>query len=293
MTKLLHYTIAFLLLLSTSCIDNEALRGRLTLTLTDAPVDNSSISKVNIAIRKVDLLPAGSERWQTIKSFEEPRVVNLLEFTQGELYDLTEQYLTANDYEKIRLELNIATVSNGLIVFPQSTIQFTDGTSETLFVDGPDNYVVADVNFFIAAGQITFLTLDFDMRKSIVLTAEGYKLRPSMRAANTISSGAIEGYFKDFANFSRVTAFAYKTGDFNNTETTGDIPFLNAVTSTMVRSSVSGQFKLSFLPAGTYDIVFAELNPDGTINEVLGLFADVEVASAETKTISVFEIDLQ
>jgi len=283
--RFIHSLVFFFgfIVLAVACIDSEALRGKISVSLTDAPIDNDDIRKVNIAIRRVEVLPEGSTSWQTIKSFEEPRVVNLLEFTQGDLYNLTEQFLSPGDYEGIRLELNIANVSNGLTVFPQSNIVFADGTQETLFVDGTtSNYVETMVHFSITTNQTTFLVLDFDMRKSIVVVDGEYKLRPFMRVTNQLTSGDIDGQFRDFVAFTKVAVYAYKSGTLTLAETNGAEPFSNAVSGSIVRNSIGGRFYIAFLPADTYDLLFVHLNEDGSVNEVLGKQKDVVVISRET-----------
>jgi hypothetical protein len=283
----------FLSLLTTSCIDNEALRGRITLNITDAPVDNTNIEKVNIAIRQIDILPANSQNWTVLKSFEEPRVINLLEYTQGEVFDLTEQYLSSSEYKSIRIELNVALEDNGLTVFPENTIEFTNGNIETLFIEGQNNYAQIDADFQVDAGQITFLTIDFDLRKSLIETPQGYRLKPFIRLLQTRSCGAIEGYFRDFANKPRVTVFAYKAGTFNASEITSDIPFFNAETSDRIRTDVTGKFFTAFLPEGNYDLIFVDLLSNGEVNEVLGKLENISVKALQTNQIqSVFTADL-
>lgn len=270
------------ILLTTSCIDNEALRGRIILTLTDAPIDAANIKKVNIAINRVDVLRKGEQAWQTIKSFEDPRTVDLLEYTQGEFYDLTEQYLTPGEYSGIRLQLNLANVDNGLTVFPQSNLVFTNGTQETLFVeDGGSNYVEVMRDFQIVTNQTTFLTLDFDVRKSIVIADQEYKLRPFMRVIETNTAGGIDGQFRDFANYDKVLAFAYASGTFAMSETQGEQAFTNAVSAAVVKNTLGGRFYISFLPKGTYDLIFADLKADGSMNSILGKIAGVTVDSQE------------
>lgn len=283
----------FLALVS-SCVDNEALRGRISLTLTDAPTDASIIREVNVAISGIEVLPKGSQKWQTIKSFDEPLTLNLLEFTQGKFYDLTEQYLTPGEYEGLRLELNIANVANGLTVFPQSNLVFTNGSQETLFVvNGGTNYVEIKSNFEVSTNQTTFLTIDFDVRKSVIHTAQGYRLRPVIRLVGMNTAGGINGLFRDFANFNKVVVFAYSAGSYQTSESLGDEPFSNAITSTSVRNSVSGQFYLAYLPEGTYELVYVFLNADGSVKELLGIQKNIIVGRGEDTNIAILTSDLE
>ncbi|MFN4946036.1 MAG: DUF4382 domain-containing protein [Chryseotalea sp.] len=291
--KWLFVFFLFSVLLPSSCIDNEALRGRITLALTDAPADNTSIKKVNIAIRQIGILPENSQNWVVLKSFEEPRVINLLEYTQGEVFDLTEQYLGSSEYKSIRLELNVALEDNGLTVFPENSIEFTNGNSETLFIEGQDNYAQTDAAFEVNAGEITFLTIDFDLRKSLIETPDGYRLKPFIRLVNTRGCGAIEGYFRNSSVKPRVAVYAYKAGTYAATEATTDIPFFNAETSDRVKTNETGKFITSFLPEGKYDLIFVELNSNGTVKEVLGKLESIDVNALETNQIqSVFLDDL-
>lgn len=284
-TSIVTPTILLLLLflVSGACLDNEALRGRLTIDLTDAPSDASTIKEVNIAIRGVEVLKKGSESWQVIKSFEEPKTINILSFTNGEVYDLTEQYLNPGDYEGIRLELNLANVDNGLTVFPQSNIVFTNGIQEVLFVQaGNDSYVENRNAFKITTNQTTFLTLDFDVRKSLIYANGSYSLDPTMRIVETESCGTIDGQFRDFADHPKSIVLAYAPGSFNAAEINSDRAFANAVTSAKVNANVSGRFTLAFLSQGKYDLVFAALNSDGSLKDVLGIMPNVTVTAGET-----------
>lgn len=278
MSRSLHYLAWLTFAMFFSCVDNEALRGRITLTLTDAPVDASHIKEVNVSIIRIEVLREGSQAWQAIKSFEDPITINMLEYTQGEYYDLTEQYLTPGTYKGLRLQLNIANVDNGLTVFPQSNLVFTNGTQETLFVeDGGSNYVEVMREFEIVTNQTTFLTLDFDVRKSIVMVDGEYKLRPSMRVVDTQVAGAIGGQFRDFADYSKVTVYAYENGVFNIGEAEGEQPFSKAISSVRVENNKGGNFTISFLPSGTYELVFAHLKEDGSLASVLGTLDGVSV----------------
>lgn len=282
MNRLFSITLCLTLLILSSCVDNEALRGRITLTLTDAPTDADNIKEVNISINRIEVLMEGNQAWQAIKSFEDPITINLLEYTQGEYYDLTEQYLTPGKYKGLRLQLNIANVDNGLTVFPQSNLVFSNGTQETLFVeDGEDNYVEVMREFEIVTNQTTFLTLDFDARKSVILVTGEYKLRPSMRVVDTPTAGGIDGQFRDFADYTKVVVYAYENGTFNAGETGGEQPFNKAISSARVENNRGGSYAISFLPAGTYDLVYVQLKDDGSVDTVLGTLADVEVVALE------------
>ena len=272
------FLLSFLLL--NSCADNEALRGRITLTLTDAPADADNIKEVNISITSIDVITEGSQSWQTIKSFEDPLTIDLLQYTEGEYYDLTEQYLSPGKYKGLRLQLNIANIDNGLTVFPQSNLVFSNGTQETLFVeDGGSNFIEVMRAFEIVTNQTTFLTLDFDVRKSIILVNGEYKLRPSMRMVDTRSAGAIEGQFRDFGDYPKVVTYAYEAGDFNAGEVNGAQPFINSVSAARIQNSTGGSFNISFLPAGNYDLIFVDLKADGSVNTVLGKLGTIAVES--------------
>jgi hypothetical protein len=187
----------------------------------------------------------------------------------------------------------MALEDNGLTVFPENSIEFTNGAIETLFIEGPNNYAQTDAEFEVNAGEITFLTIDFDLRKSLILTPQGYKLKPVIRLLQTRSCGFIEGFFSDFANKPRVTVFAYKAGTYTATEATSDIPFLNAETSDRIKTNETGKFFTSFLPEGSYDLIFVDLNTNGTVKEVLGKLENIQVTALETTQLQlVFANDL-
>ncbi len=49
----------------------------------------------------------------------------------------------------------------------------------------------------------------------------------------------------------------------------------------VVKNTIGGRFYISFLPKGTYDLIFADLKNDGSINSVLGKITGVTVESLE------------
>jgi hypothetical protein len=68
---------------------------------------------------------------------------------------------------------------------------------------------------------------------------------------------------------------------FSNSETIGEQAFANAVSSALVRNSVGGRFYISFLPAGSHDLIFVALNQDGSLQEVLGIRRGVSVLARQ------------
>lgn len=135
----------------------------------------------------------------------------------------------------------------------------TDGTEEILPV--PHEYdgglsVLAD--FTPIEGDGIQVTLDFDLRKSVVLNETGtLELQPTFRAVNERDARTLEG---EAAQAGEVVC-VYPKGAKKNT----DDSCWDAVTSAVV--GADGKFVVSFLPPGEYELRM--FSPE------LGTYADV------------------
>lgn len=130
-----------------------------------------------------------------------------------------------------------------------------------------------------STGSIT-LTVDFDVRKSLVYTSGEYRMKPALRAVAEGEAGAIAGELAE-----GYAVYAYKDGSYDAEaeEADGDadgILFENSVTGATPHD-VSGVFRymLAFLEPGTYDLVVLNL---GTAAVDSSTYADIAVESGAT-----------
>jgi len=162
--------------------------GRLSLAIGDAPVDGAT--EVVIVFTGIELHANGETR--TI-DFTEPREIDLLAFQNGATVNLLENAVVdAGEYQWMRLKVIAEpNLSDG------SYILFESGEQFPLYVpSGSESGLKINRPFRIAAGGITRLVADFDLRKSILAPpgqAPNYLLKPVLRLMDQLVIGDIAG----------------------------------------------------------------------------------------------------
>jgi len=292
----LSLAMVIIVLMAVGCTSSSECEetGTLVLNLTDAPVDGADIYGVYIAINKIEVNKSTGDNanWETIKTFDEPEVYNLLDLTGGEIAQLGEFELTAGQYNQIRFILNIQEQGQGPPANPGCYVQFDneEGPTEPLFVPsgGQTGYKAVGA-FEVPFNGETEVTIDFDLRKALHVTGEGqnqrYILKPTLRLVVDSQAGNIDGTITLDANgYTDIVVFAYEDGEWNTSEADepaeGESRFPNAVTSDRMDDD-DNSYILAYLAYGTYDLVVAGYNGD-TFHEVLGTVSDVVLDSNHT-----------
>jgi len=162
--------------------------GRLTLRIGDAPVDGAT--EVVLVFTGVVLHGAGGTR--SIE-FPEPREIDLLAYQNGATVDLLEGVeVEAGNYQWMRLEVIAEENRND-----GSYILFENGEQYPLYVpSGAQTGLKLNRAFTVAAGGITRLVADFDLRKSIIQPpgqSPNYMLKPVLRLMDELEVGSITG----------------------------------------------------------------------------------------------------
>ena len=175
-------------LITLSGCKTEEERSKLSVAITDAPVD--SATAVYVEFTGVELKPAEGAVIQF--DFDTPRKINLLALQDGrhELL-LDNEEIDAGTYNWMRLKVNAQQFVT------DSYIEFEDGTMSSLYVpSGSQSGLKLVRGFDVAVGQSTNFTIDFDLRKSIVNPASSqvdYKLKPALRIVDNTQVGEIQG----------------------------------------------------------------------------------------------------
>jgi hypothetical protein len=218
-------------------------------SLTDAP-DTGDLTHVMITVSEIKVnesSSAGEEGsgWRTL-ALVPPVEYDLLTLTNGVVAGMGELEIAGgSQINQIRFKIDKAQVSSD------------DGTTFTNLTVPSGSVRIVNSFQVPLSGEIG-ITLDFDVRKSLVLTGAGvYILKPAIRAIVDNEAGWITGTAPAGA-----FVYLYADGDYEegveptaSTTTAGvESPaFPNAYTSTV--ANAEGNFKLSFLDPGTYDIV--------------------------------------
>jgi hypothetical protein len=188
----------------------------------------------------------------------------------------------------------------------------TDPVQEPLFVPsaGQSGYKAQvqgeDGSFTVPANGEVAITADFDVRQALVKTGgpnspnQRYILKPVLHLIVEDQAGSIEGSITNEAGADSLAVFAYEDGDFTSDEAADpgeeESRFQNAVTSAAATDTNGDgeldSYILPFLAEGTYDLVVAQYESDGTYVTGSGDAVDAEdiaVSAGETTTVDLTE----
>jgi len=275
--------LALSVLLFTGCTEDEAARGTLRLSITDAPLDNSDIVAVNLAIKRVDV--NGPSGWEVLETYENTIDVNLLDYQAGNSLLLTEETLEAGRYSEIRLVLDIAEKEGGDAANRGTYLEYIDGSREPLFVpSGESSGYKVKGDFDIPAGGVTGLTVDFDARRAVVEAGNSgkYILKPVTRLVEDEDVALINGSTSTETDLGLVRIFAYRDGTFTEDELVAEpesVEFPNAITSDTINPD--GTFTLAFMDSGVYDLVVVRYDEENDPPTIITIVEGVELAPGE------------
>lgn len=170
--------------------DSSAGSGQFSLAVTDAPIDTAN--HVFVSFSGVSIQSADGELIEF--EFDEPRTIDLLAL-QGSASEslVTDETVPSGEYEWIRLHVN---ADHDDVM--DSYIELNDGTQHELRVpSGAQTGLKLVSGFDVPVGGSADFTIDFDLRKSIVMppgqAAVGAMLKPALRLIDNSSSGSIAG----------------------------------------------------------------------------------------------------
>lgn len=180
---LLLVTVILSLVAAAGCSSDEVTSsstGRVNLLLTDAPLDLSTVSAVNVTLTEVLLYARDPENPDDggVKmrlTAGEGTALNLLDFQNGNTVTVAALDVPVGDYKKVRLGIASADLHRDDDDDPA-----TPDLVEPIFI--PSAKVDVPVGFTVSGGETVDVTLDFDAELSVqVNTTNGthpYILRP-------------------------------------------------------------------------------------------------------------------
>lgn len=269
----------------TQCSDDEnnATSGKLSMSITDAPIDDENVASVILTFQKIEV-HSESEGWITLEQFDEPVSIDLLAYQNGESYFLTEEVIPAGDYNQIRLVLDMEQTGTYIL--------YDDGSKQQLKVpSGSQSGYKINGDFTVPAGGVVNLTLDWDLRRAIVKAGNSglYILKPTVRVIVNEDAAMIRGTVVDNIGLEQIAVFAYTDDTFADSEyvgvAEGETMFPNAVTSAMVNDQDA--FTLAFLNSGIYDLYFVEYDIDGNFVRLAGSEHDIVLDAGEIENVEV------
>ncbi len=240
-------------------------RGQLSLAITDAPVDGAEA--LHITFTGVELHHAHGERY-TI-DFTPAKRIDLLTLQGGRFdYLLEEQSITAGNYQSLRLKLATDTNDTAL-----SAITLSDGSTYPLHLSRDmAQGLTLKGGFNIPEGENTTLTIDFDLRRSVLEPDPGfisggdepYRLRPVLRLIDNDNAAALSGAMEATLTSSCASPAVYLYRHHNVTpydlaNESDPLLSLNLITSTPIRyngATSTHEYSIGFISAGDYTIAY-------------------------------------
>jgi hypothetical protein len=236
--------------------------GSVKVSVMDAPA--CGFDEVNVTISKVRVHQSATAAdtdggWTDI--VVPAHQINLLSLTNGVMEVLGTAPLAAGHYTQVRLVLD-ANTGNNMV----NNVVPTGGTKQNLDTPSAVQSGIKLIGAFdVAAGQQADVMLDFDACKSIVTKGNGkYALKPVVKMIPVLLNG-IGGVISPTMLANHVMISAQQNG---------------VVIGSTVPAATTGDFFVSHLPAGNYDLV---ITADGSAASVIGA---VPVAATGTTAVS-------
>ena len=300
LASLLFATAALL----TGCggADSDTGTGKLTLSITDAAVDNAE--HVYVQFHGIELQGAGTRtvlyycqdaadasktvvRNAACTTAAAPKKIDLLALNSGLSDTLLNEYvLPAGAYNWIRLMVDTDAVLDSYIVV-------MGGASHELTIpSGSESGLKLNRGFVVPNNGSADFTIDFDLRKSIHLTGTGeYKLRPTLRLADNTLAGSIAGSVAASIIPSGCSPAVYVFAGSGTTPDDIDGIAPDPVTTASVKlNSISGEYRYTaaFLEAGNYTVAYTcqALDDDPTVDDAL-TFSGTSNATVTAKTTAI------
>lgn len=236
--------------------------------LTDAPIDESVVTAVNVTVSSVSVnesadgaIADGDGSWKTV-AIDPAVTVNLLDLQNGLAEELGALVITGGtQINQIRLGVDAVEIMEGAV-------------ARTATMPSATGLKIVNAFQIPLSGAVT-ITIDFDVRKSIVSNAGGYLVKPVLRAVIDNEAGKITGSVPAGVT----TVYAYEDDSYTTGEAVANadgLKYTSAYTSATVITAGS-TYTLAFLDAGTYDLYGVDAT--GT---VVAQLADVAVIADAT-----------
>jgi hypothetical protein len=265
--------------------------GRLTLSVTDAPVDGATA--VVVRFTGVELKPAGGNAFSV--TLDPAQTIDLLALAGGSSRALlSEHAVPAGRYEWVRLMVDAqANV-------PTSYIDLSTGERFPLFVpSGSESGLKLIRGFTVAAGSVSNFTIDFDLRKSVIAPpgqAPNYLLKPVLRIVDNLQVGTIAGTVAAALVPAGCAPYVYFfsgagiTPDDLDAAPSPDVDPLISVPVILDATSGEYRFRAAFVEVGDYTATFTcngDLDtPEGEETLVFASTHTLTVSANQTATIN-------
>lgn len=279
--------------------------GKLSISVTDAPVDNAS--HVVVEFTGVTLQPETGGRLEfDFDPNDPPRQIDLLALNGGGSETILDGVrVPAGRYDWIRLKVNAeCDTMDSYIEIPGDI-----NSPYSLYVpSGSESGLKLNHGFDMPAGGSASFTIDFDLRRSVNnpqgqgRCSGNYKLKPVLRIVDNTDVGSISGsvaagFIEDASCTGDNSVYVFEGGDVTPDDVDGIAP--DPVTTAIVSFNDARQeyvYKAAFLSPGSYTIAFTcqagnddpERDESATANPIVFTGTDNASVAAGTETIHNF-----
>jgi len=264
--------------------------GTISIGITDAAVD--SAQEVWVQFTGVTLQPSNGDAVEFI--FNNAKNIDLLSL-QGTLSTdlIDDEVILPGNYDWVRLHVN-ANYDSIL----DSYIRLDDGSTHELNIpSGSQTGLKINTSFELLATEELNLMIDFDLRKSVVLSAGTYKLSPTLRMVNLDNTnsvtGTIDSSLLTAANCSDAdpvtgnSVYIFEGNDVVADDMDNQNPEpLSSARVELNSSTGNYEYIIGFVPSGNYTVAFtcqADLDdPNSNDNIIFSLTENVTVVAEES-----------
>jgi hypothetical protein len=242
-----------------------ATAGTLSVALTDAPA--CGFDQVNVTVNKVRVNKSATASdtdagWVDV-TLSPAKKINLLTLSNGVLDTLGQTSLDAGHYTQIRLVLDSNANGTANTVVPT-------GTTTEKALDTPSavqSGIKLNGEFDVAAGQKSDIVIDFDACKSVVTKGNGaYALKPVVKMVPAPING-IDGFVATSLLGSHVLVSAQQSGK---------------IISSTAPNATTGEFLLSHLAPGNYDVVITADNGAASVIGAVPVASTTAITNVST-----------
>lgn len=254
--------------------------GRLSVSITDTPIDDAARVVINVVAVNVKPNDDSEESF----TFDPPRPIDLLEYQGRNSLELINESLDEGNYDYIELEIE---AEEGEL---DSFIEFSDGSQRSLKLDTTESSVIRLTQAFeLENGETNSFTIDFDLHASIFTPTDeaiedgddDYLLRPSLRIIENSDAASISGTIlqerataticveDDVANSGKAV-YLYSGEDAETDDFGSANAPISAALVTMDIATGAFSYEFGFLEAGSYTLAFtcqSKNDEDGIDND--------------------------
>jgi hypothetical protein len=285
--------LGVLSLLSLAACGGGSNSGKVSLGITDAPVDSAQSVVVQfsgVAFKRQD------SDTETVENIT-PQSIDLLQYQDGKVALLLDGIdLPSGTYEWVRLMVNAEPN-----VVDSYLVDNSGARCELTIPSGAQSGLKLNRGFTLDADGSVALTIDFDLRQSVHAPpgqasgacSTGYLLRPTLRLVDDAQVGAISGTVDPSLITTGCVPAVYIYSGSNvvpddielTTSMNPDIDPLATATVTMANGAATYSYQAAFIPAGNYTATFTCSADDPTLDENL-VFVDTQNVTVQNIMIS-------